>query len=104
MVPFKMKHKTPTASSYEFMHAIGLNHEQNRGDQAQNVRIHYGWFQVFSRQNLHLKPIHRNFDPGLDFAFEVMRHISQKLHLFGPEFRKNPSYARLGMDAPWLWI
>ena len=43
-----MLHNTTTVISHEFMHAIGFNHEQNRGDQAQNVRIHYGWFQVFS--------------------------------------------------------
>ena len=29
------------------MHALGFNHEQQRGDQAQNVQIHYGWFQIF---------------------------------------------------------
>ena len=29
------------------MHALGFDHEQKRGDQAQNVYIHYGWFQTF---------------------------------------------------------
>jgi len=37
------------------MHVLGFNHEQNRGDQAQNVRIHW-----------------ENIDPALHFAFEVM--------------------------------
>ena len=36
-----------TVMSHEFMHALGFNHEQQRGDQAQNVHIHYGWFQIF---------------------------------------------------------
>ena len=30
-----------TVISHEFMHVLGFNHEQNRGDQAQNVRIHW---------------------------------------------------------------
>ena len=51
----KIKHKTVTLLSHEFMHVLGFNHEQNRGDQAQNVRIHW-----------------ENIDPALHFAFEVM--------------------------------
>ena len=29
------------------MHALGFDHEQKRGDQAQNVYIHYGWFHFY---------------------------------------------------------
>ena len=47
----KIKHKTVTLLSHEFMHVLGFNHEQNRGDQAQNVRIHW-----------------ENIDPALHFA------------------------------------
>ena len=36
--------KMATIISHEFMHALGFDHEQKRGDQAQNVYIHYGWF------------------------------------------------------------
>ena len=43
-----MKHKMAPALSHEFMHALGFNHEQNRGDQADYVRIHYDWFHLFS--------------------------------------------------------
>ena len=35
-----------TFISHEFMHALGFDHEQKRGDQAQNVYIHYGGFQI----------------------------------------------------------
>ena len=31
------------------MHALGFDHEQKRGDQAQNVYIHYGWFHFFKK-------------------------------------------------------
>ena len=41
-----MKHWMATLISHEFMHALGFDHEQKRGDQAQNVYIHYGWFQI----------------------------------------------------------
>ena len=33
------------------MHALGFDHEQKRGDQAQNVYIHYGLFHFL--RNLH---------------------------------------------------
>ena len=42
-----MMHAMATIISHEFMHALGFDHEQKRGDQAQNVYIHYGWFQTF---------------------------------------------------------
>ena len=44
-VASKMIHEMATIISHEFMHALGFDHEQKRGDQAQNVYIHYGWFQ-----------------------------------------------------------
>ena len=46
-VAFKMINWMATFISHEFMHALGFDHEQKRGDQAQNVYIHYGWFQFF---------------------------------------------------------
>ena len=52
MIEFEMKHGMKTVISHEFMHALGFNHEQQRGDQAQNVHIHYGWFQFFSWKNI----------------------------------------------------
>lgn len=41
-----------TVVSHEFMHALGFDHEQKRGDQAQNVYIHYGWFQTLLEKTL----------------------------------------------------
>ena len=57
------------------MHALGFDHEQKRGDQAQNVYIHYGWFHFL--RNFHAKVLIQNYilgniSPGLHYAFEVM--------------------------------
>ena len=51
-VAFKMIHWMATFISHEFMHALGFDHEQKRGDQAQNVYIHYGWFQNYSLEHI----------------------------------------------------
>ena len=40
------------------MHALGFDHEQKRGDQAQNVYIHYGWFHFL--RNFHAKVLIQN--------------------------------------------
>ena len=66
MIEFKMKHRMTTVLSHEFMHALGFNHEQQRGDQDQNVHIHYGWFHIFFLakfpwMNKRLKPALRKY-------------------------------------------
>ena len=47
MVSTVVMREMATFISHEFMHALGFDHEQKRGDQAQNVYIHYGWFQNY---------------------------------------------------------
>ena len=72
-----MKHWMATLISHEFMHALGFDHEQKRGDQAQNVYIHYGWFQNYLlEQNLiyfllefRLKPTLRQYFSRASLCF-----------------------------------
>ena len=72
-----MKHKMAPVLSHEFMHALGFDHEQKRGDQAQNVYIHYGWFQNYLlEQNLiyfllefRLKPTVREYFSRTSLCF-----------------------------------
>ena len=98
MLPFEISNGMATDISHEFMHALGFDHEQKRGDQAQNVYIHYGWFQSFF---LEIILIYNHF---YDLYVKTLR--------LKPSLRKYFSWASLcfrnnacqRMDAPWLWI